>query len=309
MTLKEFGACLRIVAVGAGLLLYGCAKGGEPFHDLVDSGSATGGTGAVPGSGGSGVATGSGGSTATGSGGKLGTGGATTAGSGGSTTTGSGGSTVTGSGGRLGTGGSTTTTGTGGKTVGPARLVLPWMDNFESNTVGGGATGWIKNPDDTVGVWAVAMDGTTKVIQETAANTDSKCWLVGGDIAWTDYKVEARVKFPTVASENLALIAVRFVDFENYYFVHLKGDGTMKIRKRIGGSTTDLVSYKSGAALTAGTWYTIAFGFQGATVTAYLNGTNVGTMLDPSLSLTAGGIALGFQNGAGSFDDVKVTAP
>jgi Concanavalin A-like lectin/glucanases superfamily len=261
---------------------FGCAGGAEPYQ----------GTGA-----------GTGGATAAGGGNGSGSGGNSTGTGGSATGTGGG---VVGTGGKAGTGG---VTGTGGRPAAPPRFTLPWMDDFEANAVNGDASGWIKDPGETIPKWAVVMDGTTKVLQEQAA-VSAASFIVGGDVGWTDQKVEAKVKFPAITSSSLALVAVRFVDFDNYYFLHLKGDGSMKIRKRIGGSTTDLVAYKSGTALVAGTWYTIGFGFSGTTVTAYLNGMVVGTMTDSPPSLPAGGIALGFQDAAGgSFDDVKVTAP
>ncbi|MES1172403.1 MAG: LamG-like jellyroll fold domain-containing protein [Bacteroidota bacterium] len=292
-------------AVVLGLLsvVVGCASGLESVSSGGGAGAGGGGaSGLGGGTSGSGAQTGSGGSgmVGGGTGGAVGAAGAVGS-SGGRTGAGSGGA-APGSGGAIGTGGKA-----GGTP--PVRFVLPWIDTFESNTPGGAATGWIKNPKDLTGMWTVAADGGTKVLQETVVVSDLSM-IVGGDVAWTDQKVEARVKFNgTVSTDVLALLSARFVDFDNYYFLHLKGDGSMKIRKRINGSTTDLVTYKSGTPLTAGTWYTMGFGFQGSTVTAYLNGNAVGTMTEAAASHPAGGIALGVQDAAASFDDVKVTAP
>jgi hypothetical protein len=182
------------------------------------------------------------------------------------------------------------------------------MDDFEADAANGGASGWIQDPKDTTGKRAVVTDGTTKVLQEQVEVT-SQSMVVGGDAAWTDQKVEAKVKFTTVTSSSLAQIAARFVDFDNYYFLEFKGDGSMKIRKRIASNTTDLISYKSKVALVADTWYTVGFGFQGDVVTIYFNGTAVGTMTDAPASVSMGGIALGFKSASGAFDDVKVTLP
>jgi hypothetical protein len=182
------------------------------------------------------------------------------------------------------------------------------MDDFETDAPIGQTPRWRPDPSDTTGKWMIVTDGSTKVLQEQVA-VSSMSLIVGGDVAWTDQKVETKVKFTTVTSSSIAYVVVRFVDFKNYYFLEFKGDGSMKIRKRITSSTTDLVSYKTKVALVAGTWYGIAFGFQGNTVTAFLDGAAVGTMTETAASLPMGGIALGFQDGSGSFDDVKVTLP
>jgi hypothetical protein len=281
---------LRFAVLGALLALAGCANGIESYGDQPATGGANGQAGG---------GTGSGGSPSGGTGSSVGTGNGS------------------GTGGRIGSDGSGGIRGTGGAIVGPPGsggrtsvpvFSLPWTDDFEANTVNSPAVGWIKDPKDVVGQWAVAMDGTTKVLQElTSVSSISR--IVGGDAAWTDMKVEVRVKFSTVSSSSLAVLGVRFVDFDNYYFAHLQGDGALKIRKRIAGSTTDLVTYKSNVPLVVGTWYTIGFTFQGTTVTLSYNGAAVGTMTELAASLPAGGIMLGVQTGAASFDDVKVTAP
>jgi hypothetical protein len=282
---------LRTATLGALLVAVGCANAIEPYRG---GSAAMGGTdGGAIGAGTGGTASGSGGGAPGSGGGPAGSGPGTPA-----------------SGGRTGipTGmaGISGATGSGGQAV---MLALPWTADFESDAVGGGAKGWVQDPEDVTGKWTVVMDGTTRVLQEqNTVTTLSR--IVGGDIAWTDMKVEMRVRFSTVTSSSLALLGVRFNDFDHYYFVHLQGDGAVKIRKRIAGSTTDLVTYKSNIPLATGVWYTLGFGFQGTTVTAYYNGAVVGTpVTEIAASLASGGIMLGIQNGAASFDDVKVAVP
>jgi hypothetical protein len=288
------------VAVLAGAVLAaaaGCGSGIEPYHSgAMGSGGTVGGAaggalGAPGGSGAGGAAFGTGGiRTTSGSGGAVGTGGHVVA-----------------TGGSVGLGGSAAVTGSGGTAM-IARLVLPWFDDFEADVVNGRASGWIQDPSDTTGKWAIAMDGTSKVLQEQV-DVSSESMIVGGDSAWTDQKIEAKVKFTTVTSSSVSELAARFVDFDNYYFLEFKGDGSMKIRKRISSNTTDVVVYKSKVALVAGTWYTIGLGLQGNVATIYFNGAAVGTMTEAAASLSMGGIALGFKSGSGAFDDVKVTLP
>ncbi len=297
---------LQPVVLLAGTLLgaVSCGGGIEAYHSNMMGGSggtdagtgggigATGATGATGGAGTGGAASGTGGLPSS-----KGTGGSAS---------GTGGR-VSGTGGGVGSGGTGVLTGSGGR-AGVARLVLPWMDDFEADAANGGAVGWIQDPADSKGKWAVVTDGTTKVLQEQVA-VSSQSMIVGGDSAWTDQKVEAKVKFTTVTSSSVAQIAARFVDLDNYYFLEFKGDGSMKIRKQIAGSTNDVIAYKSKVALVAGTWYTIGFGFQGNVVTIYFNGVAVGTMTEAPASLAMGGIALGFKSASGAFDDVTVTLP
>lgn len=281
------GSRFRMAVVG---LLIGAALGcgnAEPYTPAVS------GTGGGPGTGGS--ASGTGGSSM-GSGGSVGTGGSAT-GSGGST----------GTGGRVGTGGMTGSggvTGTGGAViVAPTGTVLLLEDFDGSNK---GPYKWY--PADTIGTWAVAMDGASMAMQEQTV-VGSLSLNVGGNVAWTDVIVEAKVNFKTFTSTSaIVYLATRFIDTKNYYFLEFHADGSMKIRRKIAGSSTDLLQYKSNIPVVMGTVYTIAFGIKGSTVTAYLNGTAVMSFPDTP-NLPAGGIALGTQQVAASFDDVKVTAP
>ena len=281
---------VAFVGVAAASLV-GCASGGEPYDPGA---SGTGGKAAGTG----GTTAGSGGTTA-------GTGGSTASGTGGRTTAGSGGATGTGSGGLTGTGGAAT--GTGGAVVAPPTGTTLLFDDFDgSNT---GPYKWYTA--DTLGTWVVATDGASKAMQEQVV-TSSLTLDVGGDIAWTDVYVEAKVKFQTftaASSSSLVYLAAHFVDVKDYYFLQFGADGSMKIRKKEAGSTTDLLSYKSKVPVVMGTVYTLGFEFQGSTVTAFLNGAAVMSAGDPAVGLPAGGIALGTQDASASFDDVKVTAP
>ena len=152
------------------------------------------------------------------------------------------------------------------------------------------------------------MDGASKAMQEQTV-VGSLSLNVGGDIAWTDVIVEAKVNFKTFTTTSaIVYLVTRFVDAKNYYFLEFHADGSMKVRRKIAGSSTDLLQYKSQIPVVAGTVYTIAFGIKGSTVTAYLNGMAVMSFTD-TVVLPSGGIALGTQAVAASFDDVRVTAP
>jgi hypothetical protein len=227
---------------------------------------------------------------------------------------------VAGSGGRPGTGGASDSSGSGGRagatasggaagTVAgppgsPGAVLL--SDDFED----GSTKGWLQDPSDAEGKWAVTTDaGGSKVLTESVA-TSAISWMVGGNSTWTNQRVEAKVRFTSFTDSGAtAYIATRFVDFDNYYFVQMKVDGSLKIRKRIQGSTSDLVTYKTKMALAAGDVHVFGMAFADSTLTIYLDGVAVATGPEASVSNPRGGIALGTQKLAADFDDVKVTVP
>jgi hypothetical protein len=261
-----------------------------------------------------------------GSGGAAGTGGSGAIGSGGAT-----GSLVPGTGGRSGTGGAPTaqlgtggaagnTAGTGGTTsagttggspgagggsqAGSGTILLD--DDFED----GSTKGWLPDPSDTTGMWAVTTDPAgSKALTESVA-TSSISWMVGGDARWTNQRVEAKVRFSSFTDSGAtAFVASRFVDFDDYYFVQMKVDGSLKIRKRIKGSTSDLVTYKSKVAVVAGDTHTFGMSIADTALVIYLDGVAVATGTEAVVSNPAGGIALGTEKLVASFDDVDVTVP
>jgi hypothetical protein len=266
----------------------------------------TGGTGAG-GAGGTGVTTGgTGGSAGQSATGGTGTGGASTGG------TGAAGGATGGTGGGVGGTGGTGTGGTGGTGLGVPTLSLPFVDDFED----GDAVGWYADattPVDTdvVGDWAVVADDTQVYQARTAFEDES--WTVGGDRAWTDVRIEARVKFISELNEGDGMIylAGRWGRGDrDYYFAEFRSTGKPKVRRKTDGSSTDVLTFDDIDEIVAGmgTWHTLALTLSGAEVTLELDGMVFGTVTD-SAPLAAGGIALGTRDCVAAFDDISVTAP
>ena len=261
--------------------------------------SGTGGT-AGSGAGGSAGALGASGASGTngrGSGGFSASGGSSgSAGSAGSGTAGAAGSAGTSAG----------SSGSGG-TGAPMGTLL--FEDFED----GNADGWIADVDDgndLVGNWAVVTEAASKVYKEQTEYSDPS-WTVGGRLDWKDQAAETKVQFvSSAAGDAIAYLAVRLSSKERYYFLEFQANetnGSLKVRKRVDGSTTDLIpSHKTGMPVGPGTWYTIGLSAVGTTITAKLNGTVIGTATDSALA--NGGIALGIRDAVAIFDDVKVTA-
>lgn len=258
--------------------------------------SGTGGTGGS-GAGGAAGASGAGGTFGGGSGGSGASGG-----SGGSA--GSAGSGASGATGSAGT--SAGSSGSGG-TAAPMGTLL--FEDFED----GNADGWIADADDgndLVGNWAVVTEGASKIYKEQTEYSDPS-WTVGGRLDWKDQAAETKVQFvSSAAGDAIAYLAVRLSSKERYYFLEFQANetnGSLKVRKRVDGSTTDLIpSHKTGMPVGPGTWYTIGLSAVGTTLTAKLNGTVIGTATDSALA--NGGIALGIRDAVAIFDDVKVTS-
>jgi hypothetical protein len=272
MTLRV--RCLAITPVLAALI--GCSAGSntdvfDSANDSADAGGASGGSSSVS------------------------TGGSTTV-----STGGSGASTAPGTGGTTNSGG-TTSTG-GGPPLGGNVLLF---DDFED----GNTDGWIANRgdgDEAFGNWAVVSDATGHVYEEQSVFSDPS-FAVGGDLAWTDQQLEVKVRLDGDVSDATIFLAVRFQSWDNYYFLEFHGDGRMKIRASVGGSTADVVSYDTDTPLTSGTWYSIGLSAKGSTLNALLDGAVVATGMDDRL--TNGGIALAARDVSAAFDDVKVTVP
>jgi len=206
-------------------------------------------------------------------------------------------------------GGSSGASGTGGtdgaSTLPPGVLLV---DDFED----GDTKGWIADMNDgtNVGNWSVVTDGASKVNSEQTEYSDPS-FAVGGDVAWTDQVLEAKMKFVSSSSSSpIAYLAIRLTTKKTYYFLELHANdtnGSLKIRKRVDGSTIDLVgSFKTGVPVVVGTWYTIGLSAVGTTIGGSFNGTSIGTATDAEL--THGGIALGVVDAVAEFDDVKVTS-
>jgi uncharacterized protein (DUF2141 family) len=131
-----------------------------------------------------------------------------------------------------------------------------------------------------------------------------------GSPTWTDYAVQAKVKIETpIADGRWGMLMVRYQDSDNYYYLAFQGDGRLRIRKYVGGSSSTIDTVDPG--LSRDTWYTLTLEVSGDTtpmLRAYVNGTAVLTVTDTSGSpFTSGQFALGSYQGDVQFDDVVVT--
>lgn len=186
--------------------------------------------------------------------------------------------------------------------------------------------GWIVDhdndplDDDKVGNWAVIVDPgnpQNHIYQQQTEYSDDS-WAVGGNVNWTDQILEVRVKLVSASHSDdvLVTLAGRLAlsdtdpgrDDPNYYFVYLRGDGSLRMRKRVDGSTDDLFStVHLDDPIQLGTWHTLRLSIQGTSLSASLDGEVMGTATDSEL--THGGVGLMVVDGVAAFDDLSVTLP
>jgi hypothetical protein len=237
----------------------------------------------------------------TSAGGSLPTAGAPSAGAGGTVVAhaGSGG---TGAGGSLGSAGSG-----GSGNTGPVTVGLPFTEDFESGAIAPKLWTAIASqvPDPAVALWSVVADDTGKAAQLDSDGTER--FLVGGNSAWTDQKLELRVQ--VVSGSPEIDIAFRFHALKEYYYLEF-ADSHFKVRDRT-GANSDVLPTGTKPAVVAGTWYKLTLQIKGTAVSASLDDMVIASGAFATTPIAAGGIAIGVGSGSGVvlFDDIHVTAP
>jgi len=147
------------------------------------------------------------------------------------------------------------------------------------------------------GTWAIATDGTKVASQ---SSTSSGTYIaVYGSSALTDYSVTSKVK---VSSTGIrAGLVGRYTDTGNYYMAYLyNGRAYLERRKAAQTSTLKYVS----VAYTANTWQTLMLSMQGSTISVWLNGVSVISVVNADLA--AGKPGLYNTKGVAKWDDVVV---
>jgi hypothetical protein len=129
---------------------------------------------------------------------------------------------------------------------------------------------------------------------------------------WSDQVVEARMKVSSFGGSTSGFMAALYGRYDLRpeqscgYYVALRGDGKLALRKVAGGVDSDLGTAVS-AGIVAGRWYSLRLEIVGTTLRAYLNGVLRATQTDSSC--TSGGVAVGSQGALFEVDDVLVSPP
>ena len=154
--------------------------------------------------------------------------------------------------------------------------------------------------------WSVGDESGNNVLLLGATGDSETTWAVGGDRNWTDLRVEMRLKF--VSGDGAIFLSPRFQDLDNVAFVEYEATDTPKLRRRLAGSTADIIVSDRSFTFALGQWHTVAVTLSGSAATLEFDGTVVGTGTD-TMPVASGGIAIAAENAIVAIDDVRVTAP
>lgn len=174
--------------------------------------------------------------------------------------------------------------------VGAAGVALGaplFADDFED----GNSNGWSKSG----GSWSIVTDGS-RALRQSGTSADARAFA--GDVTWTDYAVQARVKPIAYNGQSVGVIA-RAQNSSNYYALTLTG-GQARLVKRVGGAVSTLAT--GVAAVPAGSWATVRLEAAGGTLRGLVGGAQVVTATDATFA--AGRLGLTSSYASATFDDV-----
>jgi len=169
---------------------------------------------------------------------------------------------------------------------------------FSDDFNDGNSTGWTSSG----GTWSVVTDGSGALRQ---SGTSSDARARAGTTSWTDYTVTVRVK-PTAVNGTNRFVAVlaRAQSNTSYYYLALRSNNTVELKKLVGGSSTTLAS--GPATFTLNAWHTLTLEVAGTLIRGSVNG---GAALQASDSQFASGqVGVATFNAAANFDDVLVSS-
>ncbi|MEJ3750197.1 DUF1565 domain-containing protein [Actinomycetes bacterium KLBMP 9797] len=159
----------------------------------------------------------------------------------------------------------------------------------------GNSTGWTSSG----GTWAVAGGA----YRQSGTTLDARS--LAGTASWTDYTVTAKVT-PTAfnGSNRFVALLARTQSATSYYYVALRSNNTVELKRLTNGSATTLAS--GSVTVSAGTAYTLSLEVSGSTLRGSVNGGAVLTATDAQYA--AGGVGLATYYATADFDDVTVSS-
>jgi hypothetical protein len=179
----------------------------------------------------------------------------------------------------------------------PASLTS-YSENFDS----GKAANWTPGG----GTWSVTGDTSDKVYGNTASGDVFSLYTATPTHfpRWRSTTLSAAVKLSNAGGG--AGIAARYTDPNNYYYLRLMpSNNGIELVKKQGGTVTTLARHNT--TITPGTTYQLTFQLNDTRLTAKLNGTQIMSVTDRSL--TSGKWGVKGYNQAFSVDDVAMTSP
>lgn len=161
-------------------------------------------------------------------------------------------------------------------TLGVALRMQDFTESFESGTVGKVPADWLV----ASGTWAVAMDGTNKVLYQTAKRRGSQFnKAVAEKTAFRNGELSVRMKAIAGREDQGGGLMWRYRDADNYYIVRANPlEKNVVLYKVQEGKRTDLPllgkgrTYGMDAPMAANRWHTLSITAQGDLFTVFLDG-------------------------------------
>ncbi|MEJ3745998.1 pectinesterase family protein [Actinomycetes bacterium KLBMP 9797] len=176
--------------------------------------------------------------------------------------------------------------------AGGAQAATVFADDFED----GNSSGW----SGSGGSWSVAADGS-QVLRQAGTSSDAR--FTAGTQSWAAYSVQARVK-PTGwnGSNRFVALLARVQSNTSYYYLALRSNNTVELKKLVGGSSTTLDT--AALSVTTNTWCTVRLDVSGTSLRGYVNGALLTEATDSQYGTGRVGVATFY--GSAHFDDVVV---
>jgi hypothetical protein len=159
--------------------------------------------------------------------------------------------------------------------------------------------------------WSVIVSDTGRVYSEDVLDQNQWRIAYANADAVLDQIVEARMRvndfYETTPSYVAALFARYDPSSDSGYFVALRGDGSLIIRKRMQSKNASWMAAVD-ANIVPGAWHTVRLEVVGSAARVFLDGELVYTVVD-SEPLGQGTVALGTYGATVEVDQVFFTAP
>jgi hypothetical protein len=213
----------------------------------------------------------------------------------------------------------TTTTGQGkGSATSPAQrtLALPYSDTFDGYAVARPAR-YLMDQQGSFEVVACGGGRSGQCVRQMSEQAPiqwtsqlAEPYTLLGDLSWTNYTVSSDVMLEKSGYAQLIGRASGY-PFQSpanlsAYYLRVSNTGSWAILSNNSSGTVRTLRSGTVAALGTGQWHTLALTFSGASITAVIDGTTVGSVNDSTWGAGQVGYATG-QGVTAQFDNLSVT--
>jgi hypothetical protein len=185
------------------------------------------------------------------------------------------------------------------------------VDDFHTGT----APGWevlpATSPYPPAGDWSVILGTSGSVLAQGVLDVDTWHIAYKATAIGPDQIVEAKLRVIDFYAETPSYVSALFARYDfttdSGYFVALRGDGSVTVRRREAGTSA---SWGPGVdqGIRTGVWYTVRLEVIGNVINAFVDGIPVYSVRDDN-PLSGDGIALGTFGATMEVDSVSVATP